>query len=120
MRTVVLADHGKMFFSVTWEAFLLLAGLLGVCLLLPVDEFSEVWCQELVVQCTAAVCQAVQQCKWVHRASVESVLLSVHHCWDGDGRDSGHDTLTSCWWPGGWWCDVLLCEPGGMPSCKPI
>lgn len=84
MQTVVLANRGKMVFFVTWEAFLPLAGLLGVCLLLPVDEFSKVWCQELVVQCTAAVCQAVQQCRWVHRASVESVLLSVHHCWDGD------------------------------------
>lgn len=86
MQTVVLANHGKMVvFSVTWETFLLLGGLLGVCLLLPADEFSEVWCQELVVQCTAAVCQVVQPCKWVHKSlRGVSVLLSVHHCWDGD------------------------------------
>lgn len=82
VQTIVLASHGNMLSFVTWEVFL--AGLLGVCLLLPADEFSEVWCQELVVQCTAAVCQAAQQCKWVCQSlSGASVLLSVHHCWDG-------------------------------------
>lgn len=75
----------KCFFFGDMEAFLLLAGLLGVSLLLPVDEFSEVWCQELVVQCTAAVCQAVQQCKWVRQSlGGASVLLSVLYCQDGD------------------------------------
>lgn len=108
MQTVVLANHGKMCFFVTWEAFLLPAGLLGVCLFLPVDEFSQVWCQEVVVQCTAAVCQAVQQCRWVHQglsgvcAALSASLLRLR-CWDG-----GHNTLTSQCWPGGW-CGVVFC-----------
>lgn len=49
-----------MLFFVTWEVFLLLAGILGVRLLLPVHEFSEGWCQVPVVQCTAACSSALQ------------------------------------------------------------
>lgn len=68
----------------TWKAFLLFAGLLGIYLFLPVDEFSEMWYQELVLQCTAAVCQAVQLCRWVRQSLSGVSVLSVHHCWDGD------------------------------------
>lgn len=99
---------------VTWEVFL--AGLLGVCLLLPVHEFSEVWCQELVVQCTAAVCQAVQQCRWVCQSlSGTSVLLSVHHCLDGDAAMVGTSPwpLTAGQGAGGVvWCPALWARRG--------
>lgn len=105
------------FFFVTWEAFLLLAGLLEVSLLLPVDEISKVCCQELVVQCTAAVCQAVQQCKCVHQSlsgvcAALSASLLGWRCWCGDPDLSvlARGLLV--------WRHVLLCEPGGMQSCR--
>lgn len=113
--------EGEMMAFVTWEAFLLLAGMLRVHLLLPIREFSEGWCQLPAAQCSAALHPPVRQFRWVPRSPggspcadlLGALLLERRRRWS---RRPVPSLLARGWVTA--WSEVLLCELGRVQSCE--
>lgn len=107
MQTKVLANHGKMvFFSVTWEAFLLLAGLLGF-----------VFCSQQINLAKSAVrnlwCSALQLCAKQFSSANGSIRASVESLCCSQCVAAGMEIL-------GWWAqhpDLSVLAGGGAMSC---